>query len=134
MDYQKKEEGVFLKKIILVFTLFLTLVACSKPTPGLEEVTKVPKDIQEQVNPEYRLQSIWSEDGGSYIIFQSTGDVEADIQIDGKSVRIQFEETNTKDASFGIQQYTYYLYLEGEDNFLEVYVNDESMPFNTIVL
>lgn len=73
-------------------------------------------------------------EGGSYIIFQSTGDVEADIQIDGKSVRIQFEETNTKDASFGIQQYTYYLYLEGEDNFLEVYVNDESMPFNTIVL
>lgn len=123
-----------MKKIILIFTLFLTLVACSKPTPGLEKVTKVPKGIQEHVNPKYRLQSIWSDEGGSYIIFQSTGDVEADIQIDGKDVRIQFEETNTKDASFGIQQYTYYLYLESEDNILDVYVNDESIPFNMLVL
>lgn len=123
-----------MKKIMLIFTLFLTLVACSKPTPALEKVTKVPKDIQETVNPEYRLQSVQSDETGSYIIFQSTGDVEADIQIDGKDVRIQFEETNTRDARLGMTQYTYYLYLEGEDNHLSVYVNGESIPFDSIVL
>ena len=123
-----------MKKIMLIFTLFLTLVACSKPTPALEKVTKVPKDIQETINPEYRLQSVQSDETGSYIIFQSTGDVEADIQIDGKDVRIQFEETNTRDARLGMTQYTYYLYLEGEDNRLSVYVNGESIPFDSIVL
>lgn len=123
-----------MRKIILVFGLFLSLVACSRPTPGLEEVTNVPESIQEHVNPQYRLQSIRAEDGGSYLVLHSTGDVTADITINEKSVRIEFVETNVLGEDAAVSQYTYYLYLEGEDNILEVFVNDEPCPFDSSVL
>lgn len=121
-------------KMILIVLLFFTLVACSKPTPGLEEVTNVPEDIQEYVNSEYRLQSVRDDAAGSYIIFHSTGNVAEDMIMDGENVQIHFTETPVEDEEAAIKQYTYYLNLEGEGHVLEVFVNDESIPFDESVL
>lgn len=128
------KEGMIVRKIILVFALFLSLVACSKPSQGLEKVTNVPDSIQEHVNYQHRLQSVRDKDGGSYLVFHSNGEVTVDFTIDGKMVRIQFTETNVMDDGVAVVPHAYYLYLKGDDHLLEVTVNGEPLPFDSIVL
>ncbi len=96
------KEGMIVRKIILVFALFLSLVACSKPSQGLEKVTNVPDSIQEHVNYQHRLQSVRDKDGGSYLVFHSNGEATVDFTIDGKMVRIQFTETNVMDDGVAV--------------------------------
>ncbi len=128
------KEGMIVRKIILVFALFLSLVACSKPSQGLEKVTNVPDSIQEHVNYQHRLQSVRDKDGGSYLVFHSNGEATVDFTIDGKMVRIQFTETNVMDDGVAVVPHAYYLYLKGDDYLLEVTVNGEPLPFDSIVL
>ncbi|CEG27192.1 hypothetical protein [Bacillus sp. B-jedd] len=120
-----------MKKVLgIAIALIILLSACSTSTLSFKEVDRVPKSVQENINPNYKLQSIRDGKKGSYIIFHSRGDVESKLVPQGNKVVIKFKVLNGDDNS--IKRYVYYLTTESKHDVLEVLVNGKSIPFDEI--
>lgn len=121
-----------LKKIFL-FVFFLSILsACQSPTLSLSEVKNVPNHVQGEVDPNLKLQSITDGGKGYYIIFHSSGDVEADLETVGEKVIIKLNETKLKEDV--VKQYTFYLTTNPGPDVIDVYVNGESTPFDMVTI
>ncbi|MEK5147185.1 peptidylprolyl isomerase [Psychrobacillus sp. FSL K6-4615] len=122
-----------LKKIVVLGILVLFILsACNSSTMSIKEIENVPKDLQEYVNSSLRLQSINDGEKGYYIIFHSTGEVEAYLETQGDKLNIMFNETNLKDEV--IKQNTYYVTTGPEHEMIDVLVNGESIPFDNMTV
>lgn len=131
-----------MKKILLTFLLTLFLASCGNPEAGIKEVESVPEDIHSllhelpnavfQESPEdLRLISFNADENGSYIVFHSSGQVEAHTETEGDTLIIHLTETETDDDS--VTQYSYYLTTGEEHDTIQVLVNNEPIPFDLVV-
>jgi thioredoxin-related protein len=129
-----KAEGVKgLKKIfVLVFLVFLILSACNSSKLSFSEIENVPNNVQDKIDFNYKLQSINVDGKGYYIVFHSSGDVKADVETQGETVTIKFNETNLQDGI--VKQYTFYLTTDPDHDEINVLVNGESMPFDNVTV
>jgi thioredoxin-related protein len=122
-----------LKKIfVLVFLVFLILLACNSSKLSFSEIENVPNNVQDKIDFNYKLQSINVGGKGYYIVFHSSGDVKADVETQGETVTIKFNETNLQDGI--VKQYTFYLKTDPEHDEINVLVNGESMPFDNVTV
>lgn len=123
-----------MKKIfVLVFLVILILSACNSSKLSFSEIENVPDNVQGKVDSNLKLQSI--NDGGGkgyYIVFHSSGDVETDLETQGDTVTIKFNETNLQDDV--VKQNTFYLTTDPEHDVIDVLVNGESMPFDNVTV
>lgn len=131
-----------MKKLLVSTALLLFLTACGSPESGLSEVDTLPNDVQEFMSnlpdefpqttaSEMRLLSFNDGENGSYIVFHSSGKVEAHTESEGSTLVIHLTETDVADAP--VTQYTYYLTTRPEHDTLEVRVNDERIPFDMAI-
>ena len=134
-----KESVTELKKILLTSFLTLVLASCGTPESGIKEVDSVPEDIHGLLNDfpnavfqsspaDLRLVSFNDGDNGSYIVFHSSGEVEAHTESEDSTLVIHLTETETDEAI--INQFTYYLTTSEEHDTIQVRVNDEPIPFD----
>lgn len=122
-----------MKKIFLLgFFVIAILSACNSSVLSFTEIKNVPNNVQENVNSDLRLQLITDGEKGSYIVFHSSGDVKTDLETQGETLIIKFNETNLDDEA--IEQNTYYLTTGPEHEAIDVQVNGESIPFDNAVV
>lgn len=122
-----------LKKIfVLVFLVILILSACNSSKLSFSEIEKVPNNVQNEVDSNLRLQSITDGVKGKYIVFHSSGDVEAHLETQGDNVTIKFNVTKLQDNA--VKQNTYYLTTGPDTKVIDVLVNGESIPFDRATL
>jgi hypothetical protein len=122
-----------LKEIfVLVFLVILILSACNSSTLSFSEIENVPDKVQDNIDSNLKLQSINVGGKGYYIVFHSSGDVDGDIETQGETVTIKFNETNLQDDV--VKQYTFYLTTDPEHDVIDVLVNGESMPFDMVTV
>ncbi|PRY78648.1 hypothetical protein [Alkalibacterium olivapovliticus] len=130
-----------MKKLIGPFIAVLVLMACSSPEAGISELDNAPEDITDFIAeiPAYvpdstasdmRLLSFNDGDNGSYVVFFSSGQVEADTHTEGDTLVINMTETDLADEQ--PTQYTYYLTISEEHEAVEVRVNGENTPFDLV--
>jgi hypothetical protein len=120
-----------LKKIFIsVFLVISILSACNSSTLSFSEIENVPNNVQDKIDSNLKLQLINDGEKGSFIIFQSSGDVETDVETQGDTVTIKFNVPNLQDD--GVKQNTYYLTTDPEHDVIDVLVNGESMPFDKV--
>lgn len=108
----------------------MTLTACSSTKLSFSEIENVPDYVAEVINPENRLQSI-NDGKGSYIVFHSSGDVEANLETKGDTIIIKFDEANLQGDA---KPHTFYLTTSPEYDVLDVWVNGESIPFDNVTV
>lgn len=122
-----------MKKILLILLLGISiLTACNPSTLSFSEIENVPKNVQDKVDPNLKLQSITDAGKGYYIVFHSSGDVEADLETQGDTKTIKFNVTERQNGV--VKQNTYYLTTEREHDAIDVQVNGESIPFDNVTV
>lgn len=120
-----------IKKIfILLILLIWILSACNSPTFSFSQVENVPNNVQDKIDSNLTLQLINDGEKGSYVIFQSIGDVETDLETQGDKVTIKLNIINPQNEV--VKQNTYYLTTDPEHDVIEVLVNGESIPFDNV--
>lgn len=121
-----------MKKIILwVLVLFgglLLLAACREPAVGISEVAKIPDEVQEIINPDYRLQLISFDEDAYYVVFHSKGIVTADAETKEDTLNILLEVEDQQESK--LKPYVYELILAPEHEVIDVQINGESVYFD----
>ena len=122
-----------LKKILLLILFVLLLLSACSPSSKLSfsEIEIVPNNVQEKIDSSLKLQSITDSGKGNYIVFHSNGEVQTDLETNGDTVTIKFNETNLRDDL--VKQNTYYLTLDPEHDVIDILVNGESTGFDRII-
>ena len=120
-----------MKRVLVSILLFVSLLsACTSSTLSFSEIENVPNNVQDIVDSDLRLQLINDGNKGSYIIFHSGGEVEADLETKEETVTIKFNVRNPQNDV--MKQNTYYLTKDKEHNVIDVQMNDESIHFDEV--
>lgn len=119
------------KLFVMMFLVLFILSACNSSKLSFSEIENVPNKVQDEINADLRLQSM-NEKNGTYIIFHSNGEVEADLETRSNTAVISFSVSNTDDVA--IKQNVYYLKTDSNHEAIDVQVNGESIPFDEVIL
>lgn len=121
----------FLGLAILVLSI---LTACSSSkdssTLSFSKVEMVPDNVQDNIEPEYTLQLMDEGEKRSYIVFQSRGAVETDVESKDDTVTIKFSTSDSpKDE---VKQNVYYLTRDQGQDVIHVLVDGEPVVFDNV--
>ncbi|UTE76660.1 hypothetical protein [Rossellomorea sp. KS-H15a] len=124
-----------MKRIIVLAILVLSiLTACSSSkdssTLSFSKVKTVPADVQNKIEPEYTLQLMDEGKKGSYIVFQSSGEVETEVESKDDTVTIKFNTSASKENVVG--QHVYYLTRDQGQDVIHVLVDGEPAVFDNV--
>ncbi|MEK3886677.1 peptidylprolyl isomerase [Bacillus sp. FSL K6-3431] len=120
-----------MKKVFVLVLLGISILsACNSSMLSFNEIETVANNVQEKIDSNLELQLINDGEKGSYIIFQSNGTVDTDLEVQGDTVTVKLNETNPQEDV--VQQNVYYLTIDPEHDVIKVLVNDEMIPFDNV--
>lgn len=99
---------------------------------SFSEVEKVPRDVQENVDPGHMLQQIYKKDR-SYVIFHSAGAVHHKLEVAGDEVNIMLTVSDEENEA-EVRQHSYKLQMGAEHEKIAVFLNGELIPFDEVVV
>ena len=106
------------------------LVACNTSTLSMSEIDIVPNDVQEKIDSNYVLQLIYDGEDIAYVVYQSTGTVVTDLEVQGDTLKVKLDETNKQDDV--IEQRVYKFTLDPEHEVIDVLINGKSKAFDNV--
>ena len=115
--------------ILLILTTAIT-VACNISTLSMSEIDIVPNDVQEKIDSNYVLQLIYDGEDIAYVVYQSTGTVVTDLEVQGDTLKVELDETNKQDDV--IKQRVYKFTLDPEHEVIDVLINGKSKSFDNV--
>jgi len=118
------------KKFALVLFAVLILSACNSSKLSFSEIENVPQKIEEHIDSDLKLQLINDGTKGSYVIFHSNGEIEANLDPQDNIVNIIFNELNPQDED--IKRNVYYLTIDSKHDTINVLVNGEEMSIDNV--
>lgn len=110
----------------------LLLAACNSPELSIQEVERIPSKVQERINTDYTLQLINDSDkGDAYIIFQSEGEVTAELELNENKLDIKLEKTDQDNRS--LKQFVYKI-TRGDAGYdmINVLLNGQETPLDNV--
>ena len=124
-----------MKRIVgLAILVISILTACSSSkdssTLSFSKVKNVPDDVQDKIEPEYTLQMMDEGEKGSYIVFQSSGEVETDVEPKDDAVTIKFSTSDSQENA--VEQHVYYLTRDKWQDVIHVLVDGEPAVFDSV--
>lgn len=117
---------------LLTFFIISIFSACNSSTLSLSEVKNVPNNVQDKIDFDLKLQSVTDGGKGYYIVFHSSGDAETDLETQGDTVIIKFNEINSEEDD--VKQYTFYLTTGPDHDVIDVHVNGESTALENVTV
>ena len=106
------------------------LTACDSSTLSFNEISQIPRDVENNIEPKSTLQMINDGKNNSYIIFHSKGSVSSNIEARGGEIKIKLDEGNPQNNV--IEQHVYKLTKNPEHETIDVYINGKSTPFYVV--
>lgn len=119
----------FVSIIILVMFIFL-LGACQSSTLSLQKVKEPPEKLADYLDPTAELQMVNDGNKGSYIVFTTSGKVEAEVKSNKNVIRVYFNKPEETEGV--IEQQIFYLTKGKGHDTIAVYLNDEETYFNNV--
>ncbi|MCM3393230.1 peptidylprolyl isomerase [Cytobacillus oceanisediminis] len=122
-----------MKRIFISVILVVSILsACNSSTSTLSfsEIENVPNNVQDKIDSNLKLQLIENGEKGSYVIFQTSGEVKTDVVTKGDTVTIKFNIS--KSQSDVLKQKTYYLTTDPIHDVIDVLVNGKLTPFDSV--
>lgn len=117
----------------IAFSVFLAaaiLSACQSSTLSFSEIENVPRQVEDSIDPNYVLQLINNGKKGSYIIFNTSGEIESSVEAQQDTVTIKLDVSDKQNDNS--KSNVFLLTTEPEQDVLLVQVNGEIMPFDNI--
>ncbi|WP_044339313.1 hypothetical protein [Rossellomorea aquimaris] len=126
-----------MKKLIGLAILMLSILnACNaassddSSTLSFSEIKNVPHYVQNKIDPNVRLQLMDEGEKGSYIVLQSSGEIETDVEAIGDTVTIKFSTSGLQGDT--VEQKVYYLTRDPGTDVIHVLVDGEPAPFDIV--
>ena len=120
-----------MKKMFFSLLFFaLILASCNSSELSISEIQNVPNVVQDKVNSDYTLQLITDGDNMAYIIFRSKGTVTTNLETKGDTLIVKLDSANKDNNE--LKQYVYKLTWDKKHNTIEVLVNGQSTPFDSV--
>lgn len=120
-----------MKKICFLFSFTISiLIACNSTTINFIEISKIPRDVQNNIDAKSTLQLINDGKNSSYIVFHSKRSVISTIEAEGGKIKINLDEVSPQDHI--IEQHVYKLMKNPEHEIIDVYINGKSTPFDVV--
>ena len=116
--------------LILLMLITAITVACNTSTLSMSEIDIVPNDVQEKIDSNYVLQLIYDGEDIAYVVYQSTGTVVTDLEVQGDTLKVKLDETNKQDDV--IEQRVYKFTLDPEHEVIDVLINGKSKAFDNV--
>lgn len=110
--------------------VLFVLSACGAPALGLEEVEKIPNQVNENIDHDASLQLHNDDEHRYYVIFQSGFEVNAMVEKQNDTVIVKFDESNERGEEE--KRHVYLLTTDQETEAIEVFVNGESTAFDVV--
>lgn len=99
---------------------------------GIDEIEKIPREIQKEIQPQYTLQKIQKAEGHYYIVFYSYNDVKANYVIGDEIFEIHLDENR---LTYEDQQlYIYEIIVDNGPKKIEVYLEGEAVEFDKLTV
>lgn len=117
------------KLFSFMLVAMIILAACNSSELSITEIQNIPNKVQDLINSDYTLQSISDGEKNTYIIFQSTGTVSAELEERGNILNIKLNSENQ--ANSELKPYVYKLNRgNAEYDTINVLVNGKETPFD----
>ncbi|MGG4268110.1 peptidylprolyl isomerase [Peribacillus simplex] len=116
--------------VILFTSILLTACNANHSTLSISELEVVPEEVQDAIDPESTLQLIDEGKKTAYVVYQSKGEVNTDLEEQGDTLKIKLNVTKEDDNV--IVQRVYKLTLDDKNKTLYVLINGESTPFDVV--
>ena len=116
--------------LILLMLITAITVACNTSTLSMSEIDIVPNDVQEKIDSNYVLQLIYDGEDIAYVVYQSTGTVVTDLEVQGDTLKVKLDETNKQDDV--IKQRVYKFTLDPEHEVIDVLINGKMKAFDNV--
>ena len=116
--------------LILLMLITAITVACNTSTLSMSEIDIVPNDVQEKIDSNYVLQLIYDGEDIAYVVYQSTGTVVTDLEVQGDTLKVKLDETNKQDDV--IKQRVYKFTLDPEHEVIDVLIDGKSKAFDNV--
>ncbi|MCA1057696.1 hypothetical protein LCL96_02055 [Rossellomorea aquimaris] len=127
-----------MKRIVgLALFMFSILSACNlsssndSSTFNFHEIENVPHNVQENIDSNLKLQLMDEGEKGSYIVFQSSGEVETNVETMDDTVTIKFSTSDSQGDT--VEQHVYYLTRDPGQEVIHVLVDEEPAVFDEVV-
>ncbi|WYP25938.1 hypothetical protein NSQ54_16670 [Alkalihalobacillus sp. FSL W8-0930] len=120
------------KLIISLCILGFALTGCSDSEQVAAELSDVPSEIEDKVDPTLRLQLIYGEDPDNpYVIYQTESlEVDYTVEITDDTYILKLKETSEQAPEDSL--HIYQIKTRDTDT-LRIYVNDKEVAFDVIV-
>lgn len=118
--------------LILIVVLLVVVTSCQLSMNVFTEKKALPKEVESYVDDEATLQLINEGTKGAYIIFRSSGEVEADSAVKANEMKIDFHVSHEDEAETERMEHIYYLKENFTYETIRVFVNKEEIPFNNV--
>jgi hypothetical protein len=126
-----------MKRLVGLAILMLSILnACNasssddSSTLSFSEIENVPHNVQNKIDPNFKLQLMDEGEKGSYIVFQSSGEIETDVEAIGDTVTIKFSTSGLQGDT--VEQKVYYLTRDSGQDVIHVLVDGEPTPFDNV--
>lgn len=122
-----------MKKLLFIVFTSILLTACNSnhsSTLSISEIEDVPDDVQSMIDSTNKLQLINKGDKTSYIVYQSNGEVDADIEKQEDLIHIKLKVT--KDDNKVLVQHVFKITSDHKYHTIEASVNGEPTPFDNV--
>lgn len=116
-----------MKKYVFIFMLMF-LAACQASQFSISELEVVPKKVQERIDEYAKLQILNTKGNVFYIVYSSTANVEADLELNGTTLIVKLDEQEEQNTE---RKHVFKVTKDSTKvEYLEAYINGEFVPFD----
>lgn len=118
------------KNMMLGLLTAIILSACNSSTVSISEVKGAPKSIEKEAKAAYDLQLIQDGDNQTYLVYQTSKRVSADLKQKDDVITIELDESESESKTK--KPFIYKLSLDSPNHTLKVFINGKKTPFDRI--
>ncbi|WP_040225556.1 hypothetical protein [Bhargavaea cecembensis] len=121
------------KLALLLLGTLLVLAACGSQEASIEELDKVPRKVEENLDRNEWLQAIQTSDTKSYyLVFRSDRAVDAAIEVKNSKANVKLNETGNAGSSNG--WHVFKVKRNGREDTVEYLINGQSVPISIVII
>lgn len=121
------------KLALLLLGTLLVLAACGSQEASIEELDKVPRQVEENLDRNEWLQAIQTSDTKSYyLVFRSDRAVDAAIEVKNSKANVKLNETGNAGSSNG--WHVFKVKRSGREDTVEYLINGQSVPISIVII
>ncbi|MET3574475.1 hypothetical protein ACFFIY_13395 [Bhargavaea ullalensis] len=122
-----------MKRLAMFLLGMVWLTGCGMQVASIEELEKMPKKVEEYMDPNELLQVIQVGDSDSYyLVLRSDRAVDSAIEMKNSKANVKLNETGSAGSSSG--WHVFKVKRSGGEDTVEYFLNGQSVPISMVII